>query len=183
MRDDTEGGVSQEIRDALLEQSDLTISEIYARCTLASSTNAVASLMHTECAAERATRTGERGAYRYKLTELGVAVAKNPRLLKSRHARRRGPGAPKPQIPAAVVRNLSGGLEPKPSPAASDIPLPQLGAHSVAQPGGEKSADLNFRDPNLRLAGAVLVHWPRGHAIPVSLSDLILETIDRARFA
>jgi hypothetical protein len=178
MSDDSEGGVSQEIRNALLENADLTIGEIYERCTLAASTSAVASMMHTECVTGRATRIGERGSYRYRLTELGVAIARNPNLLKSRHARRR-PGGPKPKIPENVVRNLATAPKSHERTPDRDLPLPSMGAASTAR-RSEQSA-LSFDDSNLRLAFAVMAHWPRGHSIPIPVSELVFETIDQAR--
>jgi hypothetical protein len=181
MRDDEadEMNMSQQIREALANGSELTIGEIFARCENITTTSLVASVLYTERSAGRVTRSGERGAYRYKLTGDGHAAASNPRLLRGRSTRRRPDGIRPPPPPT-----------PAPDPAPTTTPTATTAAedsaahvrelvdrHGTPPPATAASRQAGVsrvvsRD-GTRMSAAVVVFWPVDSEIPQPLLDLI----------
>lgn len=143
-------GAAADIRRVLLAATEpMSVSEIFAACDVVARTTEIASMMHVEYNAGRVARSGEKGSYRYVLTDRGRAIASDPKLLRTK-SNRRVRGRPTPPIPAAALA------------AASTAPTPKA-VHSV---GVEESA----AERGARLAASVLAQWPAPiHTIPVEL--------------
>jgi len=149
---------SEQIRNALVSGAELTVGEIYERCDSVPSTNVVASIMFAECQAGRAERLGERGAYRYRLTEWGIAAAKDPRKLRSRSVRRRPDGS-RPPPPASPSAPVAAPAAPRQKahiePARRQIPEKPPVEETTAQSASATVSSDNALPVSLQWAGEV----------------------------
>lgn len=154
-------GASADIRRVLLTSTGpMSVSEIFAACDVVKNATEVASMMHIEYGAGRVTRSGEKGSYRYSLTDKGRAIAQDPRLLHSR-SNRRTRGRSNPQMPAPIIQALA------PSTAADS-------ARPTTPRTLPSELDAPMDDRTARLAASVLANWPAPiHTMPADLLHIV----------
>ncbi|MGN6520857.1 MAG: hypothetical protein ACTHK2_15665, partial [Dokdonella sp.] len=165
---------ADEIRKILASAKEpLTVKQIFDRCETASETTQIATALHKEFSDGRVERTGSRGSFAYAITADGRSAAENPNLLRSRtHRRVRGRGPRKASALAKLVaspkpRGKKAKSPRKPRAVAAQATTP---AASQPSPSGDDSA--------VRLAGAVLAHWPAPlEAMPADLRTRVHQTL------
>ena len=83
------GTRTREIRAFLAAAREpLTLAQICLGCRSCANTAQVATVVHTDHARGFVRRTGTVGAYRYAITDAGLAALANPNLLRSARGRR-----------------------------------------------------------------------------------------------
>ncbi len=165
---------ADEVRKILAgAKAPITAKQIFDQCDTATETTQVATILHKEVQDGRAVRTGTRGAYTYAITADGRGAAENPNSLRSRaHRRVRGRG---PRKTAALSKVTAAKARPAKSPGKRRGRPPGSG-RATATP--KQPADARNDDSAMRLAGAVLTHWPTPlKSMPAELRECVERTL------
>ncbi len=161
----------------------MRLKELYAVCTSANSTSAIASALWPHLEADRVTREGEPGQYAYSLTDKGRAFISDPsRIARAASDEDLCTGEPRvrsarprasAQSPAVAAAEVAAETAPRPGRSLADIAAGSkvTAETAVAAPPANAGPDRQCVDvtlpapeltaaENAMIAAAIILNWP-----------------------